>query len=71
MFCVYPAYFEKLLERGYRMNKWENQLQVHESLVREIKENQQKGKGELRFDNHIVIASDIAARATSLARAAS
>lgn len=42
------------------MNRWQDQLEFYESLVREIKEKQQKGKSELRFEGHIVIASDVA-----------
>lgn len=42
------------------MNKWERQLEFYESLAKEITEKQQKGKGELRFDSHIVLASDVA-----------
>ena len=42
------------------MNKWESQLKFYESLAKEIAGKQEKGKGELRFNSHLVLASDIA-----------
>jgi hypothetical protein len=37
-------------------------IEQYDSLIKELIENREKGKGEFRFDRNLVIASDIAAQ---------
>jgi CRISPR/Cas system-associated exonuclease Cas4 (RecB family) len=42
------------------MSKWKSQLENYHSLVNELAEKRKKGKGDLRFNRHFILASDIA-----------
>jgi CRISPR/Cas system-associated exonuclease Cas4 (RecB family) len=42
------------------MSKSERQLEAYFSLIKELVEKQKKAEGELRFNRHFIIASDIA-----------